>query len=260
MTNQPSDDISRKLSGLLRFQLERGATEAEVANALALAQKLALKHRINLSEFVATETMADGNPLSQEIIDGDKSYTRSPVHKYITTLLCTFFAVEIVTWLGGRRLYFMGRKTDVAFALYAYMFLRNEFFRLWYLEREKPNTNPKYRTSFFYGLYQSLDSKLAASSVEAVAEESAERGVSPESFQLAIVDDTKQREQYKHQLHPDLDQSDAFDLTRGAYLCPEYHAGRERGNEIEIRKPLPEGETAPDPVETSLALEMAGSL
>lgn len=183
--NQPNVDpqLLEKIKKLMRVDPERGATPEEAAQALALAQKLALKHGVDLGQLDTAEVTAAGEPFEEvEFIpkrkDGLEVKTKLPVcHKWIAKILTRYFSVDIIysqrygkyknrdgtEGQGWRRILLInGRKTNVQIAIYVYGFLFNEFNQRWedHCKGQDMRTLWSERNGFYYGIFVGLDAKL----------------------------------------------------------------------------------------------------
>lgn len=175
--------LIEKIKKLMRVDPERGSTPAEAEQALAMAQRLALKHGIDLGQLDTEEITAAGEPFEEvEFIpkrkDGIEVKTKLPVcHKWIAKILIRYFAVDIIYQTrygkyknrdgsegqGFRKILLInGRKTNVQIAIYVYGFLFNEFNQRWedHCKGQDMRALWAERNGFYYGLYLGLDAKL----------------------------------------------------------------------------------------------------
>jgi hypothetical protein len=96
--------------------------------------------------------------------DIDLGKRESVCQKFIYWILQNHFNVRVITGGGryfGRRLTLIGKTKDIQIATYVNSFLNQEFMNLWHKYR-KTNvySETKDRNSYFWGLYNGLDSKL----------------------------------------------------------------------------------------------------
>ncbi len=174
MSDPAENPILDKIRKLLRVGEERGATQAECENALALAQRLATTNNINLAEVDAQEVTGAGEPIVDESYTPERSgggpvERKMPVaNKFIVWILKRYFAVRILEGTKWNEkelrhqpsLNIIGRKTNVQIAIYVYGFLYHEFQRRW-RDHKRATDAPMYtRNSYYNGLYQGLSAKL----------------------------------------------------------------------------------------------------
>jgi hypothetical protein len=153
-----------KIKKLLR--MKRGGTPAEIETALALAQQIAAKHGIDLNAVDPNDESA-----RQPIMHMDAlSAARIQFECQYAGLVCEqFFNVSVFAWTrwNGRRLVFVGTKSDLDIAIYVYNFLVGHFRRDWRTRRGRCRN----RRAFMWGMYCGLCSKLRESQPEPTAEE-----------------------------------------------------------------------------------------
>ena len=147
-----------KLRKLLR--LSESANEHEAALALARAQELAIKHRIELATVNAyTETPTNDERIGRMA----RTYPRrSLARNYISWIIEKHFNVQIV-YSGPKKVWMIGTRSDVDFARYVWDFLEIEFKRLFNVAADYNGwmgNDRRARTSYYYGLYQGLSKKL----------------------------------------------------------------------------------------------------
>lgn len=188
----PREDIMKRLEALLNLKTSRGATQAEMETAMAMAQRLAFKHRIDLDEVIA-------NPQGEYKYGQDMVRrtirTLSPMaHQLICVLLHRYFGVNIVLASSDSEVHIVGMPVDVDFAIYVYAFLRVTFYKLWFIYKQelidtevKPEIGKKAEMSFYTGLSTGLNKKLGQSKVDMEHELAKNNN----SGALVLVDDHK---------------------------------------------------------------------
>jgi Protein of unknown function (DUF2786) len=253
----PDPNILDKIRKLMRVDEARGATSDEVAQALALAQKLALKHAVDLDELDVQEITGAGEPFVTEDhrpvrSDGKLAQRQLPAcHKYIAFILNSFFQVDVLTFTAWekyeshygvkkegrvRRMQIHGRKTHVSVAIYVYGYLYHEFMTRWREHlRANPGTRMSDRNGFFLGLYNGLSEKLLKEKGRAEKEVQKEI-VSATSTALVLVREEERREASLKEAHPRLkyvkvDTGDVNDWGT-------YREGQAQGKKIEIKTAL----------------------
>jgi len=170
-------EVLDKIKKLLRVSEGAGATQTEIEQALAAAQRLATRNNIDLAQVDATEEIGpQGEPIVGEThipdrAGGGKCELALPAcSKFIHIILQRYFSVEVVTvservvvvdhYATKKILRIFGRESNVRIAVYVYGVLYHEFMRLWHENRRAHNTPMSSRMSFFYGVYTGLCSKL----------------------------------------------------------------------------------------------------
>lgn len=125
--NDEREAVLKRLQALLEMKTERGASEAEMQVAMAMAQRIALKHRINLEDLKRGEQGVTDTLISKthRTLDMD-----TVIH--IRRILTRYFGVHIIGVQGEPEIKIIGTPTDVDFSIYAYNFLRQTFKRLWF--------------------------------------------------------------------------------------------------------------------------------
>lgn len=212
--NAPDETVVEKIRKLLRITDERGATKDERDSALMAAQRLALRHSINLDEVDAREISLVGEPIiSQDFrpqrSGGGEVRGKLPIaNKFITWILARYFSVEVLTgWTaiptGGvaPRLSIIGRRTNVEIAIYVYGFLYHEFQRRWREYKQTTGVPMSSRSSFYNGLYQGLCEKLDKTMDKAKFEAQAQLP-SGTSMAMVLQGEREKVEARMKELHP----------------------------------------------------------
>ncbi|OAM91778.1 DUF2786 domain-containing protein [Termitidicoccus mucosus] len=212
-------EIQEKLKKLLRLK-ERGGTQAETEQALAAAQRLALRHNIDLNTIdTAEEINPAGEPFVEEAHEpvgstGKPCQTRLPAcHKFLSLILQKYFAVEVIDTTrrddDGRvcrkTMSLIGRKTNVQIAIYAYGFLYREFMDRWHRHRVATQAPMSSRNSFFYGVFLGLSSRLQENRDSFIRQETLQEssGAKPEmSTALILQSETDKVRQAVRNAHP----------------------------------------------------------
>jgi hypothetical protein len=250
--------VVEKIRKLLR--MEHGGTDAERDTALAMAQRLAMKHGVDISEVDVQEVTTAGEPFET----GEFKPTgyrgafmaRFPTsHKWITRLLQRYFAVDVITSYrrteftrhDGQKRYgrvdymeLHGRKSAVQIAMYVYGFLFHEFTRRWLAElKRRPELSMVDRNGFYGGLYYGLDEKLEAERGRTEKELQAELdngAAANRTVALVIQGEDAKREASLKEQHPRLRY-----VTTDYGRVNDYSAhleGKRQGREITINPAL----------------------
>lgn len=265
--DEAPDDIANKLIALVA--LARESKEAgEVENALASANRLALKHRINMAS-ISVEDAGVSKPSSEEFVTEDVKVAkgdqrRPPAFKYISDLLVAHFRVRIVmhrmqyfNHQSGRYLFksgstvsFIGRKSDVVFAQYAFEFLHHAFTRLWREHKRKTGAMMCERNSFYNGLWRGFDKKLRDSKAGAEAEviqelEQTGKSSLSDSTAIILVKESEKLEQAVNGFHPVLT-TVKIDYNKNVFGGEAFSKGYEKGKRLDVNVPLAKEKHKPE--------------
>jgi hypothetical protein len=255
---QADQPVLDKIRKLLQVDPAKGATQAEAEQALMAAQRLALKHSIDLAAVDVTGDTTAGEPIvnqpwTPQREGGGECAARLPTcHKFIAWILGKYFGVRVIevsSWgeyvdkgqtLQGRRksLSLVGRQSNVQIAIYVYGYLHREFMDLWHAHKKKHGLSMADRNGFFYGLYVGLSEKLEREKGVVEADVQAELGDAStgKSVALMLVGETEKVEQHVKEAHPRLKYT-----TVGAGPVNDYgvlYAGKSAGKQIEIKTAL----------------------
>ncbi len=264
---------ARKLIGLLAMAKGSGASEQEMETAMAAAQRFAIQHRIDLNTIVEGQTglSAPVEEMTEGQIRVGIGKRRPPANRFIVNILSDFFDVEVLygtdrsdpdykarveDWVkadiastrrerdGGyiprpdppSTVIFLGRRSDVAFAQYAYGYLQTAFARAWRKYKNENDAPMKWRASFYSGIYQGLRNKLTRDRREAEQQLLGAAGMAPETYSLAVITEADQRQAFVKDKHP------VLRTSRNAPVNVENYGavreGRAAGEKITISKAL----------------------
>ncbi len=269
------DALARRLIALMATAKGNGASEQEMETALMAAQRLAIANRIDLST-ISLEGAGVSAP-EEMVEDGlrvGRGKRKPPANRFICSILLDFFNVEIVTtsdcddaeyqkelglYITGKSerfknevpspptvLSFLGRKSDVLFAKYAYGFLQGAFSRAWREHKQANNSPMSERASFYLGVWRGLSGKLRRAKRETEAELLALAPVEASaSYALATVKEEDVRGSFLKDKHPVLTYSKAqpVNVTNRDTVW----AGVQAGEKIEIHKALSSKTSVPEP-------------
>jgi len=228
------DSIIKKLQALLRITTDRGATEGEMQNAMALALRLSLKHKIPLEDVKnmdETETVHLAPNIIQKTFDTNKGRASHPTsYKYLADLLCRYFSVKVMK-LDGNKAALVGTEEDVDFALYVFQYLKVTFRKIWEVYKWEEQVGNDKRESFYYGLWQGLRIKLESEKEATIKASGVEN-----QFQLVLVKhDALLNEKLKEFFPGAVQRTNRPRSIDGEVAS----AGRERGMKININQALP---------------------
>ena len=154
-SNKPKSesDILDKIRKLLRLaDTSRGATENEAKVALAKAQELMTRHNIDSALLRMERGESGGGSFTVDKGKVDLPKTLNPADLMILSLLQSHFNVKTILMPSGRGtpVDIIGAPADIDFAIYAFNFLRQTFFRCWNeFKRTRPNPD---KASYYRGL------------------------------------------------------------------------------------------------------------
>lgn len=250
-----NDEVISKIKKLLTVaDTGKGSTQAEAETALVTAQRLALKHGIDLASIDMTEDTAKGEPFIQqpftpERAGGGQCVSRLPSsHKFITSILTGYFGVRVIevtatalyTDKGEQKvgpvksLSIIGRQTNVSIAIYVYGFLYREFMDRWADHRRSTNASLSSRNSYFYGLYLGLADKLERDKGKLIFEEEAKlaTAAAPQDLSIVLVSEAKKLHQATAGYHPRI--RHVTPTVGNIHDYGSMYTGKAEGKEIEI--------------------------
>jgi hypothetical protein len=186
--------ILEKLKKLL--QMHKGATGAESDLALEKAQALATQHNIDLALAVV------GEPVKEEFVEGEyiEGKRQGVAQRFISNILAEHFNVKIIysgSRFAGRKILFLGRKSDVDFAIYAQSFLKNHMMSSWQYYQKSNSAPVTHRATFFESFSRGLNLRLTEAKRK--QEDESFSGLAPEiqsesRYKYALVVQTEKEE------------------------------------------------------------------
>jgi hypothetical protein len=235
MTNTTPTHESKilfKLEKLLALSDSPNQHEAEAAMEKAI--QLATLHNIDLSRVSIQDRSVE--QIINEAMSADAKRL-SMTHVFVVDILRTFFSVRILTGGSrhfGKKIYFIGRKTDIDNAKFLYSFLNSTFMRLWHnYYKVNPHLQLSItRKSYFNGLWQGLSAKLKAAKV---AVEQSLRTDENAGYQIMLVDHEKALQDAVTNFHPNV----KYVKGKVTYCDPQtLNAGYKDGGNIQIHSGL----------------------
>jgi hypothetical protein len=234
-TNKPKSDILDKIHKLLRLaDRSRGSTENEAKVALAKAQELMTRHNIDSALLRMEHGESGGTTTTVNKGKVDLPKTLNPADLMILSLLQSHFNVRTILMHDGRGtpVDIIGAPQDVDFAIYAFNFLRQTFFRCWN-EFKTTAWNPD-KASYYRGLRDGINAELKAAKQR--AEESYAAG-QRQTYALVVVDQQAAITRFVDENYGKL-------RTRNHRTrrvdSGSYFAGETKGRTIQINRPLPQ--------------------
>lgn len=228
-------DRIKALLNLAKDNTNDNEAAAAFGKAVALADKMGI-------DIAVVEAQLGQAQQREEFVDSEVELgKRLPVlQKFISWLLKPSFNVDIVYSggrYGGRKITFLGRKSDVEMAIYANEFLAGEFERRWKYYKQSRGLDNRSKNAYLYGMYEGFRDK--AKQEKETQKAAAVEGQAPEvreKFGLVLVTEETQRKQFVTQKFPNLKKGKThrFDLSRSDIVSD----GRAAGATINVNRPL----------------------
>ena len=224
-------DLIQKLLRLA--DTSRGATEHEAESALAKAEELMVRHKIDSAMLRMSHGSEDlpGIAIQKEAINLPK--TINPADMLILSLLQSHFNVRIVLFKNSQAtpVDIIGTWEDVQFAIHVFHFLRETFSRCW--NEFKVSASTPDRKSFYRGLHDGLRSAILEGKKRAEAAASTEER---SRYQIVLVDTAAAIDRYMGEQYGKLRKRRG---RRSRVDSESYQAGRAKGGTIKINRTLP---------------------
>ncbi len=231
---KPQSDILDKIRKLLRLaDRSRGATENEAKVALAKAQELMTRHNIDSVLFRMEHGEPGGGSFTINKAKVDLPRTLNPADMMILSLLQSHFNVKAILMPNGRGtpVDIIGAPADIDFAIFAFNFLRQTFFRCWN-EFKRTTASPD-KASYYRGLRDGLNAELKAAKQRA---EQCYASDQQHAYALVVVDQSAAIARYVEANYGKLRNRSA--RARNVH-SGSYFAGETKGRTIQINRPLP---------------------
>lgn len=201
-----NDEILTKLKKLLT--LSNSATTAEAENAMEKAIAIAAKYSIDLA------TVAISAPEKEEFIETEylEGKRKCVCQSFISKIITDHFNVKLIyagSRYSGRRICFLGRKSDVEFAVYVQEFLKTHMMNAWKYYQKSKSASTRLRATFFMGFYRGLDQKLTEAKKKQEQTSFNEvnesiRGDAKDKYALMIQTENDARENFVTNKYPNL--------------------------------------------------------
>ncbi len=234
-SNKPQSEILEKIRKLLRLaDTSRGATENEAKVALAKAQELMTRHNIDsaLLRMERGESGGAGFTVDKGKVDLPK--TLNPADLMILSLLQSHFNVKTILMPGskGTPVDIIGAAADIDFAIFAFNYLRQTFFRCWN-DFKRTHANPD-KASYYRGLRDGLNAELKAAKQRAEESYATDQR---QTYGLVVVDQEAAITRFVEENYGKLRARN----TRARRVdSGSYFAGETKGRTIQINRPLPQ--------------------
>ncbi len=236
-SNKPKSqsDILDKIRKLLRLaDTSRGATENEAKVALAKAQELMTRHNIDSALLRMERGESGGGSFTVDKGNLDLPKTLNPADLMILSLLQSHFNVKTILMPGskGTPVDIICAPADIDFAIFAFNYLRQTFFRCWN-EFKRTRTNPD-KASYYRGLRDGLNAELKAAKQRAEESYATDQR---QTYGLVVVDQTAAITRFVEENYGRLRNRN----TRARRVdSGSYFAGETKGRTIQINRPLPQ--------------------
>jgi len=237
LSNTPKlqSDILDKIRKLLRLaDTSRGATENEAKVALAKAQELMTRHNIDSALLRMERGESGGGSFTVDKGKVDLPKTLNPADLMILSLLQSHFNVKTILMPGskGTPVDIIGAPADIDFAIFAFNYLRQTFFRCWN-EFKRTRTNPD-KASYYRGLRDGLNAELKAAKQRAEESYASDQR---QTYGLVVVDQEAAITRFVEENYGKLRNRN----TRARRVdSGSYFAGETKGRTIQINRPLPQ--------------------
>jgi hypothetical protein len=234
-SNKPQSDILDKIRKLLRLaDTSRGATENEAKVALSKAQELMTRHNIDSALLRMERGESGGGSFTVDKGNLDLPKTLNPADLMILSLLQSHFNVKTILMPGskGTPVDIIGAPADIDFAIYAFNYLRQTFFRCWNeFKRTRPNPD---KASYYRGLRDGLNAELKAAKQRAEESYGSDQR---QAYGLVVVDQEVAITRFVEENYGKLRSRN----TRARRVdSGSYYAGETKGRTIQINRPLPQ--------------------
>jgi len=148
--------------------LAESANEFEADLALSKAQALATEYGIDLALAKMSGVESEKESFEKGTVETGQ---RMPITQLeVSIIIVNYFNCELV-YAGnrayGRRIYFVGRTSDVSLGIYVNSFLNNEFMKRWKRYKQNRDCSTFERASFLRGMRIGLADKLQKAKDEA---------------------------------------------------------------------------------------------
>ena len=226
-------DILEKIRKLLRLaDTSRGATENEAKVALAKAQELMTRHNIDSALLRMERGETGGASFTVDKGNLDLPKTLNPADLMILSLLQSHFNVKTILMPSGKGtpVDIIGAPADIDFAIYAFNYLRQTFFRCWN-EFKRTHANPD-KASYYRGLRDGINAELKAAKQRAEESYASDQR---QTYGLVVVDQAAAITRYVEDNYGRLRNRN----TRARRVdSGSYFAGETKGRTIQINRPL----------------------
>jgi hypothetical protein len=227
-------EILEKIRKLLRLaDRSRGATENEAKVALTKAQELMTRHNIDSALLRMERGESGGGSFKVDRGNLDLPKTLNPADLMILSLLQVHFNVKTILMSGGRgtAVDIIGAPADIDFAIFAFNYLRQTFFRCWN-EFKRTHANPD-KASYYRGLRDGLNAELKAAKDRTEQSYAADQR---QAYGLVVVDQEAAITRYVADHYGKLRNRNQ---RRRNLHSGSYAAGETKGRTIQINRPLP---------------------
>ena len=221
--------ILKRIQKLLTLAKDKGATQAEAENAMAMAQHLMTKYKIEMANI------SDDSPKSG--IRHEEFFSRkgalNPADNCIINILLRFYRVRVLIThdFGNRGMMLVGTPEDIEIAKYVHGYLRTVFFNCW---NSYKKVNPRAdRASYYRGLSYGIIEKLEEAEKRAKSEESE---TACKNYEIVLV---KTKESINNYINEVWGKRVKNERSRRALSdSTSYHAGFTKGTTISIKQAI----------------------
>ena len=236
--------ILEKLKKILRLA-NNNANPHEAEVALQKAQQIAIENQIDIASVNVADDQAKERYEKGVVELGQRS---SVCQKFVNWIIGKHFNVKIINSggrIGGKKIHFIGRTSDVIFAQWVNQYLNETFMSCWHNYKNTHDTPTRLRESYIFGLYRGLDAKLEQNKKDVesnkfnqIAQELGEdksREVQ-KSYSLTIISEKEQMEQAVAKFFPSLKKGTTKHINLQSITVMEQ--GFAKGQTINVNRPL----------------------
>lgn len=229
--NEENSKIIEKIKNLLRKAADKRGNVYECELAMAMAQKLMIKHKISQAVINAAAGKDEKIYATEREYKTNKSASEMP---YIGTILKRYFDCEWFHCLksdGSRRITIISTPENIDFAVYVYEFLETQMRYALKLARRKSDSYVS-RSSFYKGFFHGIISTLEKAKEE---ERAAAKSEDRACYDLVCVKTSEALAAHLKQHCPLVRETDTRARTIDGAA---YAAGVSAGQKTKIARPI----------------------
>jgi len=221
--------IMKKIQKLLTLAKDKGATEAEAKNAMAMAQRLMTKYNI--------ETANLGEDAPKASVRHESFFNRkgsfNPADQYVMSILQQFYKVRILFSNGtdGNGIIIIGSPDDIEIAKYVHGYLRSVFFKCW--NEYKSTAAFPHKADYYLGLQVGISERMTEAENSAKSEETRE---ACEKYELSIINNREAIKSYIFETFGKLGRSRR--RASGRTNADSFYAGKAKGSTVQINQAI----------------------
>ncbi len=223
--------ILKRIQKLLALAKDKGASPAEAESAMAMAQRLMTKYKIEMANISDDSTKSG--------IRHEEFFSRkgalNPADNCIINILLRFYRVRVLITheFGNRGMMLVGTPEDIEIAKYVHGYLRTVFFDCWNTYKK---VNPRAdRNSYYRGLSYGIIEKLEEAEAQAKSEESE---TACKNYEIVLVNTKEAINNYINEIFGSRVKNERS--RRISSDSSSYHAGFAKGTTVSINQAIKE--------------------